>query len=168
MMKRAFQAWALSMSDIFSLKNDEAKGRTINLGCNLLAAFYNVFITGIFYTGFLSMYDISITGVGIITFIPYIANIFSIFSSKILGRFKRRKPILIASKIYFYAMYIVATTVMPQFVVDPQARLVWFAVILFLGYSVYAPFAPGFTVWFYNFFPRIDCRSGSAARKARR
>lgn len=158
MMKRAFQAWALSMSDIFSLKNDEAKGRTINLGCNLLAAFYNVFITGIFYTGFLSMYDISITGVGIITFIPYIANIFSIFSSKILGRFKRRKPILIASKIYFYAMYIVATTVMPQFVVDPQARLVWFAVILFLGYSVYAPFAPGFTVWFYNFFPKDNHR----------
>ena len=82
MMKRAFQAWALSMSDIFSLKNDEAKGRTINLGCNLLAAFYNVFITGIFYTGFLSMYDISITGVGIITFIPYIANIFSILISR--------------------------------------------------------------------------------------
>ena len=158
MMKSAFQGWMLSMSDIFSLKNDEAKGRTINLVDNLLAAFYNVFITGIFYTGFLSMYDISITGVGIITFIPYIANIFSIFSSKILGRFKRRKPILIASKIYFYAMYIVATTLMPQFVTDPQARLVWFAVILFLAYSVYAPFSPGFTVWFYNFFPKENDR----------
>lgn len=158
MMKRAFQAWRLSMSDIFSLKNDEAKGRTINLVDTLLAAFYNVFITGIFYTGFLSMYDISITGVGIITFIPYIANIFSIFSSKILGRFKRRKPILIASKIYFYAMYIVATTLMPQFVTDPQARLVWFAIILFLGYAVYAPFSPGFTVWFYNFFPKENDR----------
>lgn len=158
MMKRAFQAWYLSFSDIFSLKNDEAKGRTINLVDTLLAAIYNVFITGIFYTGFLSMYDISITGVGIITFIPQIANIFSIFSSKILGRFKKRKAILVASKIYFYFMYIVATTIMPQFVTDPDWRLVWFAIILFLGHAVYAPFSPGFTVWFYNFFPKDNDR----------
>lgn len=153
MWRASVEAFRGSFSSIFNARDDDAKGRTIYLFCNLLAAFYNVFITGIFYTGFLSMYGISITGAGIVTFIPYIANIFSIFSSKILSRFKRRKPVLIAAKIYFYAMYIIATTVMPQFVTDPDARLLWFVIILFLGYAVYAPFGPGFTMWFYKFYP---------------
>jgi len=158
MWKSQIQAFWLSFTDIFNTRDDDAKGRVINLGCTLLAAFYNVFIGGIFYTGFLSMYGISITGAGIVTFIPYIANIFTVFSSKVLSRFKRRKPILVASKIFFYFMYIVATTLMPQFVTDPTARLVWFCIILFIGYSVYAPFSPGFTVWFYRFYPAENHR----------
>ncbi|MBR1989308.1 MAG: MFS transporter [Firmicutes bacterium] len=158
MWKSHVEAFRLSFTDIFNMKNDDAKGRTIYLFCTLLAAFYNVFITGIFYTGFLTMYGISITGAGIVTFIPYIANTFSIFSSKILTRFKRRKPVLIAAKIYFYAMYIIATTVMPQFVHDNDARLTWFVIILFLAYAVYAPFGPGFTMWFYKFYPNEPAR----------
>ncbi len=159
MWKTRLESFRISFSDIFNTRDDMARGRTINLTCTLLAAFYNVFITGIFYTGFLSMYGISITGVGIITFIPYIANLSTIFSSKLLSRFrKNRKLILIASKIYFYFMYIVATTLMPQFVTDPNARLVCFAVILFLAYVVYAPFSPGITMWFYQFFPKDNER----------
>lgn len=153
-----FQAFKLSLSDIYNLHDDEAKGRLISLGSALAAAFYNVFITGIFYTGFLSMYGISITGVGIVTFIPFIASMFSVFSSSILERFKKRKWILLGAKIYFYAMYIVATTLMPQFVHDPDARLVWFVVILFLAYSVYALFSPGLTGWFYRFYPKDNER----------
>lgn len=60
---------------------------------------------------------------------------------------------MLAAKVYFYAMYIVATTIMPQFVTDPDARLVWFIIILFLAYSVYALFSPGLTAWFYRFYP---------------
>lgn len=153
MWRTHVEAFRTSFSDIFNTRDDHAKGRTIYLMCTLLAAFYNVFITGIFYTGFLTMYGISITGAGIVTFIPYIANIFSIFSSKILTRFKRRKPVLVIAKIYFYAMYIIATTLMPQFVTDPDQRLIWFVIILFLAYAVYAPFGPGFTMWFYKFYP---------------
>ena len=89
------QALKMSMADIYSTKNEEAKGRLISLGSGLVAAFYNVFITGIFYTGFLSMYGISITGVGIVTFIPYIASCFSLFSSAILERIKKRKDIFL-------------------------------------------------------------------------
>ena len=153
-----FQPFRISLADIYNTKNDEAKGRLISLGSGLVAAFYNVFITGIFYTGFLSMYGISITGVGIVTFIPFIASCFSIFSSAILERIKKRKFILLAAKIYFYFMYIVATTVMPQFVHDPDARLVWLIVILFLAYAVYALFSPGLTTWFYRFYPQDNER----------
>ena len=158
MWKVHLQAFWTNVTDIFNTRDENAKGRTINLVCNLLAAFYNVFITGIFYTGFLTMYGISITGTGIVTFIPFIANIFSIFSSKILSRFRRRKPVLIASKVFFYAMYILATTIMPQFVTDPDARLTWFIIILFIAYAVYAPFGPGITMWFYQFYPQENER----------
>ena len=153
-MKRFdFQARKAAFTDIYNLKDENVKGRLISLGSSLMTALYNVFITGIFYTGFLSMYGMSITNVGIISYIPLIANCFSVFSSLVLERFKKRKGILIASKIFFYALYIVATTVMPQFVHDTQGRLVWFSIILFVAHAVYALFSPGFTPWFYAFYP---------------
>lgn len=144
--------------DIFGFHDEDAKGRTVYIFCVILNAFYNVFITGVFYTGFLSMNGMSITDAGVVTFIPYLGNLFSVFSSKILRHFKRRKPIMIAAKIYFYVMYILAATVMPQFVADPQQRLYWFAAIVFLAYALYAPFDPGFVIWFYRFFPQDDAR----------
>ena len=55
-------------------------------------------------------------------------------------------------------MYIIATTIMPQIVLDPDQRLMWFVIILFLGYAGYAPFGPGFTVWFYQFYPQDNQR----------
>ena len=152
-MKLHLRAYKDSFTEIYSTKNDEAKGRLITLGSNLAASFYNVFITGIFYTGFLTMYGIDITGAGIISFIPYIASLFSLFSPFILERIKKRKPILLAAKIYFYGMYIVATNLMPMFVTDKDQRLLWFLIILFLAYSVYSLFSPGFTPWFYKFYP---------------
>ncbi len=142
-----------TLGEIYNLKDEYAKGRLIGLADALITALYNVFITGIFYTGFLSMYGMSISDVGIITFIPYLANCFCVFSSAVLDRFPRRKPILVAAKIFFYAMYILATTLMPLVVHEPSARLVWFAIILFIAHAVYALFSPGFTTWFYVFYP---------------
>lgn len=153
-----FQALKNSLGEIYSTKNDESKGRLIILGSTLMTAFYNVFITGIFYTGFLAMYDISITGVGIVSFIPYIASCFGVFSSSILERLKKRKLVLLAAKVYFYVMYIIATNLMPLFVTDPDQRLVWFVIILFLANSVYALFSPGMTSWFYHFYPQDNDR----------
>lgn len=152
-MRRRISNFFGSLSEIYNTKDEHAKGRLVSLGSSLITAFYNVFITGIFYTGFLTMYDISITDFGVITFMPYIANIFSVFSGKILRRFKKRKKILLAAKIYFYAMYIVATTLMPQFVLGKTARMYSFIAITFAAHAVYALFSPGLTTWFYNFYP---------------
>lgn len=150
-------AWArnslIPIREIYNFKDDESKGRVIQLASSLLTTFYNVFITGIFYTGFLSMYGMSITDTGIMTFIPYIANLLSVFSPKLLGRFKRRKGILLTSKIIYYAIYIVLTTLMPQIVTDPDARRILFVVIIGVATGFYALFGSGFTIWFYNFYP---------------
>ena len=158
MLKAKLQSFWFVFTDLFNLRDDDARGRTVYLSCVLFSAFYNVFITGIFYTGFLSMYDISITGVGIISFIPSIANIFTIFSSRVLSRFKQRKPVLLVAKIMYFALKIVAVTLMPQFVQDPNARLIWFGVLTFIAHAFYAPFAPGYTVWFYRFYPQENHR----------
>lgn len=153
MIKARFHAFLTDFRSIFNFRDDDAKGRSIEL-CNImLAAFFNVFITGLFYTGFLTMYGMTITDAGVITFIPFIGNLFNLFSPKVLAKFKRRKPILLAAKLYFYFMYIIATNLMPLFVTDTKARLTCFSVILFLAYSVYGLFSPGFTTWFYRFYP---------------
>ena len=154
MLNRAMNYFRASLSDIYNLRDENAKGRLISLGSALITSLYNVFITGVFYTGFLTMYDMSIEDVGIISYIPLIGNCFCIFSSMILERFKKRKAILIASKIFFYAMYIIATTMMPLFVQDTGARVIWFAIILFVAHAVYALFSTGFTPWFYAFYPQ--------------
>ena len=132
-MKHYMQSVWASFSDIFNLKNEEAKGRTIILTASILTALYNVFISGIFYTGFLTMYGISITELGILTFIPFAANILCIFSSKILGRFQRRKTLLLSVKIIYYFIYIVMTTMMPKFVTDPNIRLTCFSVLIIIA-----------------------------------
>ena len=158
MLRAYFSGLRRDCHDIFGFHDEDAKGRTVYIFCVILNAFYNVFITGVFYTGFLSMNGMSITDAGIVTFIPYLGNLFSVFSSKILRHFKRRKPVMIAAKIYFYAMYILAATIMPKFVLDPQQRLYWFAAIVFLAYALYSPFDPGFVIWFYRFFPEDEAR----------
>ena len=139
-MVRFFKNWYFSFSDIFSFRDDKSKGRVIQLSCSLLSTFYNVFITGIFYTG-------------IMTLIPYAANLLSGFSPRLLSRFTRRKSILLAAKTVYYLLYIVMTTMMPQFVTDPQARKLLFIVIIAVATGFYALFGTGFTTWFYNFYP---------------
>lgn len=150
MLQRIF----LQLRDIYGWKDNARKGRTITLISSLLTSFYNVFITGIFYTGFLSMYEISLVGVGIITFIGPLANCFSIFSPMVLERIQKRKWILISAKIYYYFMVIIATNLMPLLVSDPGLRVVWFCVLQFLATAIYAVFSAGFTPWFYNFYPQ--------------
>jgi len=145
-------------SVIYNLKDEYAKGRLISLLSALMTSFYNVFITGIFYTGFLTMYGISITDFGVITFIPYIANCFSVFSSSVLKHFKKRKWILLASKTFFYFMYIIGITVMPEIVKEQSARMYWFIAILFVGNAVNALFSPGLATWFYNFYPQDNLK----------
>ena len=153
-MKKAIGNLKGPFRTIFNFRDDESKGRVIALSSALLTAFYNVFISGIFYTGFLSMYDMSITDIGILSFIPYIANVLSVFSPKILSRFPRRKPILLGSRVLYFLLNIVFTTLMPQFVRGSEARMVWFVVIKMAAAGMYALFSGGFTIWLYNFYPK--------------
>lgn len=113
----------------------------------------NIFITGTFYTGFLTENGIDIVRVGIITFIPYFAWVFSLISPKILRHFKKRRGLLLFNHIFFYVCIVLATTIMPMFVKDPGARTVWFGIFLFIGHTSNALVGSGATAWHMKFLP---------------
>lgn len=152
-MNAALQNFAGTFRILFNTQSEKAKGRVIALTSTLLTTVYNVFISGVFYTGFLTKYGMSITDTGILTFMPLLANVLSAFSPMILKRFPKRKWLLLGVRLAYYALYIVAITLMPQFVQDTGARLVWFAVLSTTATAMYSLFGNGFTVWLYNFYP---------------
>lgn len=158
MIRRLFGTGWISFAEIYCTQDENAKGRRISLASVLLQAVMNVFITGIFYTGFLAMYGMSITDAGIITVIPYIANLCGIFSGKILSKFKSPKKAILAAKFFYYLLYIPGITVMPAIVSDQQMRLVWFVVLMFASHVLYAPFSPGMSAWLYSFYPKDNER----------
>lgn len=139
---------------VFGWKGEEARGRSLLFLNNLLVGIANVFVSGIFYTGFLAANGIDIVRVGVIAFIPYIAWAFGLFSPMLLSRFKRRRGLMLFNHLFYYGCVVFATTVMPMFVSDYGARTVWFAVFLFAGNVVNALFGSGVTAWHIHFIPQ--------------
>lgn len=138
---------------IFGFHGSLSQGRLIGLCTTLVSALYNVFLTGTFYTGFLTVCGMSISDAGIITYIPLLASCFSLFSPFIFERIKRRKWILLGARLLHFSLYILATTVMPSFVSDPTERLRWFVAILFVASAISALISPALTAWSYPFLP---------------
>ncbi|MBQ6239924.1 MAG: hypothetical protein IJK56_06105 [Firmicutes bacterium] len=138
---------------LFSEKNDYTQGRKYLIYNTLLANIANIFITGTFYTIFLTVSGIDIVRVGIINFIPYIAWILSPFSPMILGKLRKRRGVLLFNHIFYYLCVVFATTLMPVFVADPLERTVWFGIFLLLGHSSNALLGSGTMAWHIHFIP---------------
>ena len=144
---------------VFNFRDELSAGRSYLLLHTFISSIANVFITGVFYTGFLTVNGIDIVRVGIIAFIPYIAWGFSLLSPLILSKFKRRKAILIANVVFYYATVVIGTTIMPMFVADSTQRTIWFGIFLFLGNSSNALFGSGAAAWHMHFLPDGDDRN---------
>jgi len=138
---------------VFHYGEEEAAGRCSLLWNTILANIANVFSTGLFYTGFLAINGIDIVNVGIITFIPYIAWAFSLFSPMILSRFKRRRALLIFNGFFYHICITLGTTLIPLFIKDTGTRTVCFAVLVFLGNVMNALLGSGATAWHVRFLP---------------
>jgi MFS family permease len=124
-----------------------------------LISIVNVFITGVFYTGFLSVNGIDIVRVGIITFIPFIAWGFSLFSPMILSKFKKRRALMLFNHIFYYICIVLATTIIPIFVTDNGLKTLWFAVFIFAGNILNALVGSGLTAWHMRFLPEGNDRN---------
>ncbi len=138
---------------LFNWHDPLAKGRVCML---LQSAFANItanLTAGLFYTGFLSSHGIDIVEIGILLFIPYIANIFSIFSPSILERFKRRRVILAVARATYFTLNILAVTVMPYLITGRTARMYAFIGIVFLANIILALFSSGYPIWHLKFIP---------------
>lgn len=138
---------------LFNFRNEEAKGRCCMLLSSVITSVISWLTTGLFYTSFLMANGIDIVKIGIISFVPYIANCFSIFSPSILERFSRRRWILGVSRLVYYTLNILAVTVMPRFVADPEWKMTLFVILIFAANIINALFSGGYSVWHVKFIP---------------
>lgn len=139
---------------VFNFDNEINKGRTLTFINTATANIANIIITGALYTAFLAENGIDIVRVGIISFIPYISWVLSIFSPTILSKFRKRQKLLLINDFIYYGSIVLATTVMPLFVADPTVKTIWFAVLVFIGNTSNALVGSGYTSWMIKFVPK--------------
>jgi len=138
---------------LFNLNSDEAKGRSCILASTVLSSIVTNITGGIFYSGYLLEYGITIVNIGILTFIPFIANAFSLLSPMILEPIKKRKAILAASRAASYVIKILGLILLPMIVKSEVGRNIGFAVIVFVSSAISALFSAGYSVWHISFLP---------------
>lgn len=139
--------------ELFFGKDEKSHGRRCMLSFNVLSSIIANISTGAFYSAFLLLYGINLTNIGIIIMIPYVTAPFSLLSPIILSHFKKRRFLLAGARFLYYFLSIIGLTVIPSVVSGATARIICFAVILFIANSVNNIFFPGYTVWHWNFLP---------------
>ena len=138
---------------VFNLKDDLAKGRVSMLISSIIVTINSFLTAGIFHTAFLIANDIDLVKVGIISFIPFAANGFSIFSPFILERFKKRKLILSIGRVLYYTINILGVTLLPLYIKDSNAKVIAFAILVFISSAINALTVTGYAAWHINFIP---------------
>ncbi len=138
---------------LFNFHDEKAFGRSVMLASSTIGNVISWLTGSLFYTSFLMMNGIDLVNIGIISFVPYIANCFSIFCPSILERFPRRKWILAAGRAGYYVLNLLAITVMPMLVHDQSAKIIWFVILTFSANIVSALFVGGYSVWHLKFIP---------------
>ncbi len=139
---------------VFNFSSEIHKGRTLTFLNTGIANIANAVVTGALYTAFLAENGIDIVRVGIISFIPYISWLISIFSPTILSKFRKRQKLLLLNDYIYYGTIVFGTTIMPLFVEDPGAKTVWFAVLILIGNLSNALVGSGYTSWLIKFVPK--------------
>ncbi|MBO4299072.1 MAG: hypothetical protein J5998_09750 [Clostridia bacterium] len=150
-MKRRFRDGSLRR--LFNLKEEKAQGRCAMLASSVLLSIISWLTGGLFYTSFLMANGIDLVKIGVISFVPYIANLFSVFSPSILERFPKRRWVLFGGRLAYHTLNILAITIMPMFVHDQNARTACFVVLVFAANIISALFSNGYSAWHLNFIP---------------
>lgn len=130
----------------FNFRNDYGKARTALLASIIPQAMVSGFSGGIFYTGLLIGHGINIVNISILTMIPYIASLFTIFTPYILERFPKRRLLLSAARIAYYLINIIGITLLPQLVHDEAGRITGLIIIVFVSYAINFLFS-GYGPW---------------------
>ena len=150
-MRRRFRE--TSLYRLFNFEDERAQGRCVMLASSVLTNVISWLTTGLFYTSFLMANGIDLVKIGVISFVPYIANLFSVLSPSILERFPRRRWVLFGGHLAYYTLNIFAITVMPMLVHDANARTACFVALVFAANIVNALFSSGYSAWHLNFIP---------------
>ena len=138
---------------LYNLKDEKSCGRAMILANAVFYSIGSIFVSGTFQTAFLANHGIDIVRVGIITFLPYFCPLISLLAPKFLSRFPRRRWLLLLNLFFYFGCTVLATTIMPLFVLDPGARTFWFGFFLVLGNISHALIGSCTNAWNVKFLP---------------
>ena len=138
---------------VYNFKDPDAKGRLCVLIFTVVEGFLTYITTGIFYTEFLLEYGIDIDGAGILSFIPYIASMFVLFTPELLNRFPKRRWMLGICKFLFYFINLVGLTLLPLMVEGNTERLIGMGILSFLASLFNVIATAGYAAWHIRFQP---------------
>ncbi len=138
---------------LYNLRDEKARGRVVLLSTSAVSSLAGTLTSGLFYTTFLISNGIDLVNIGILTFLPYIASCFSVFSPSILERIRRRRWVLASLRLGYYVFFILGVTVIPQAVADPGWKKLGFIACVFLGHVLNALATTGYSAWHVNFLP---------------
>ena len=141
------------LGTLFSGKTDGAKGRRCMLASSLLSNAIANITGGIFYSGFLLGYGIEMVDIGIISFVPTLATLLSLFSPFILDRIKKRKWVLAAARITYYAISLLGILLIPRIIEDNFSRVLAMTVVMIVANGINSLFGQGYSAWHINFLP---------------
>ena len=128
---------------VFNLREPMARSRTAIMIYYLLTSVNSYLTAGVFYSGFLAHTGLDAAQVGIVAAIPFLANLFCIFSPNLLARFRKRKAVLVFFRFMFHTLNILTVTLLPYVISDPQARVISFCLVVFVANVMNAISIPG-------------------------
>ena len=142
----------------FNRKDERSYGRFAFFFDNLMNNFASIFASGAFYTAFLRLNDISMSDVGVMTYMPIIANVSCIFAPFIFRNMKKRKAVLMAARIAYYLVNLVGVALVPIVVKNTDVRVALMAFFLSFANVIWGLFVGGFADWELNFLPQDGTR----------
>lgn len=138
---------------LFNFRDELAKGRSCVLLFTSINSLVGCLSGGLFYTSFLMANGINLVNISIITFLPYIANCFSVFAPSILERFPKRKWLLAGLRMLNYTLTLLGITLLPHLTDNAGARIICLIVITLLANICESLVAGGYSAWHLNFMP---------------
>lgn len=133
--------------------DEESKSRGCHLQYNYTANIIANLIGGNFYTGLLLYLNADDSFIGLMSIFVFAANCLQIFSPLVMERFKRRKKILIFSRLIIQGINVAFIGAIPFFPMGQQAKLVIFGASILIINVMNAFMAPGMTAWHIQFLP---------------
>ena len=138
---------------VYNFHDPDARGRVCLLVFSVVECFLQYITSGIFYTQFLQSYNVDITGVGILNFVPFLASMLVFFTPGILSRFPRRRWLLAGCKLSYYLLNVVGLTLLPALIRDYSTLLVCMIAVSFLSSLFNVVATAGYAAWHIRFQP---------------
>ena len=142
----------------FNRADERAYGRFAFFFDGLMQNFSNIFSGGVFYTAFLRLNNISMAEMGIMTYLPIIANLSCVFSPFLFAKFKKRKSVLMAARLAYYFFNLVGVALVPVLFSDAGVKLGLMTFFLCFGNAIWGLFCGGFDDWELKFLPQDGTR----------